>query len=269
MKVILPKDGPKKAYYEAYVGYVLSILKENDIHPLFDGSAVFNLFKMKIDNRPIIIDFSDFYNINLKYYSSEEPYFKFHYCKEKHQNFKNIHSFTGISFYDWVEFFKLRESIKYSCNNDLVIHMQRPRGAAVERRNFVRSLLVEKYGDKCRYDFVENQNEFWKTINNCLVHICVPGARNDILDRGQLQVMALGCCTISPVLSDCLAWNKELLPGVHYISCLPDYSDLIEKIEWCKSNRNLCVEIGNNAKKLFDETSTPQKLLEWIIRAIK
>jgi hypothetical protein len=97
-----------------------------------------------------------------------------------------------------------------------------------------------------------------------LVHVCVPGARNDILDRGQLQAMAFGCCTISPVLADCLAWNKELVPGVHYLSCANDYSDLIEKIEWCKSNRDKCIEIGQNAKILFQETSVPSKLLEWI-----
>jgi hypothetical protein len=147
--------------------------------------------------------------------------------------------------------------------------MQRPRGGAFERRNYVQKILKTRYGDSTKTEFVENQCEFWEIINHCLVHVCVPGARNDILDRGQLQAMAFGCCAISPVLADCLAWNQELVPGVHYISCASDYSDLIEKIEWCKCNRDKCIEIGQNVKKLFNETSTPKKLLEWIELCIK
>ena len=58
------------------------------------------------------------------------------------------------------------------------------------------------------------------------------------------------------------------MPNVNYVSCNYDYSDLVEKIEWCKSNRDKCIEIGRNAQKLFQETSVPSKLLEWIIKVV-
>ena len=265
MKIILPIDGPKPSYYKAYVGYLLNVLVANDIHPTFEGHATHNVFEIKIDSKSAIVDFSDFQKIDKCY---DLPYFKFHWCKSEHGELKNVSSFTPISFYDWQEFYALRNHIEYKCNSDLIVSMQRPRGAAVKRRIFVQSLLKRKYGKNLRSEFVNDQHEFWKTINDCLVHVCVPGARDDILDRGQLQAMAFGCCTISPIITDYLAWSQELVPNVNYVSCNYDYSDLVEKIEWCKSNRDKCIEIGRNAQKLFQETSVPSKLLEWIIKVV-
>ena len=109
-----------------------------------------------------------------------------------------------------------------------------------------------------------NQIDYWMDINKCLVSVCVPGATNNMLDRGQWQYMAFGCCTISPILPELLPFDKKLIPDVHYIRCKDDYSDLLEKIEWCKQNREKCIEIGRNAKKLFLETSTPEKIVEWV-----
>ena len=53
----------------------------------------------------------------------------------------------------------------------------------------------------------------------------------------------------------------------HDIGFIDDkmYSDLHEKIEWCKANRKECVEIGARAKELFNETSTPKKLIEHLV----
>jgi len=267
MKIILPKDGPKKAYYEAYVGYMLGIFMDNNISIMTRGHAVFNLFHVKINDKQVIMDFSDFNNINSKYYG-KYPYFKFHWSKKYSSGFPMSHPFTPISFYDWREFRDMKKNISYSCNSDMVLCMQRPRGAAINRRNFVHKMLKKRYGDNFGCNFVKEQREFWRTINNCLVHVCVPGARNDMLDRGQIQLMAFGCCTISPLITDRIAWDQELIPNVHYIQCKSDYSDLIDKIEWCKSHRDNCVKIGNNAKKLFYETSTPEMLLKWLLKVI-
>jgi hypothetical protein len=268
VKIILPESGPKPSYYSSYVGYVKKILEYNNIPYSLEGNAVFNSFIMKVDDIDTVVDFSNYH----KYRKDCDKYkacFKFQYSKKEHGHIKNMYSFTKISFYDWNKFYVLRNEIKYTCNGETVFNMQRPRANAVERRNFVQNMLRERYKDEVVTSFVENQESYWKTINNCLVHVFVPGARNDILDRGQIQCMAFGCCTISPPISDCVAYNKELIPGVHYIQCKEDYSDLVGQIEWCKSNRQKCIEIGNNAKNLFEETSTPHRLWKWVVDCLK
>ena len=108
----------------------------------------------------------------------------------------------------------------------------------------------------------QNYNE------SCLVSVCVPGQRKDILDRGQFQYMAFGACTISPKLNIMLPYMNVLIPGVHYVECKYDYSDLIEKIEWCRQNRAECIEIGQNVKKLFHAASTPYAIWTWMQRML-
>ena len=267
-QVILPIKGPKISYYNSYVGYFKNILPEDTLI-IYSGEGKFNYFVVTIDGKKIVVDFSNFHDIYEKQVQSGLPYLKFQYSINEHRRYSNVYAFTKISFFDWHQFFDLKKKIKYTCNSDKIISMQRPRGAAVGRRNYVQGFLKEKYGKDLITQFNKDQLVFWNTINDCLVHVCVPGARNDILDRGQLQAMAFGACTISPVIPDRLSWNFKLVPEFHYIACKPDYSDLIEKIEWCRDNRSICVEIGQNAAKLFEGTSTPQRMWEWILEVIK
>jgi len=264
-KISLPANGPKPGYYDAYVGYLRKILDYQGIEYSLEGRAIYNSFIMKIDGKDIVFDFSDYHKFQ-RDPSQYQTYFKFHYNKQKHGSFKNVYSFTPISFYTWDEFYRIQDEINYTCNNSIVFNMQEPRHNAFERRTFVQDMLKQRYKNNVVLTHNQSQEIYWKTINNCLVHVFVPGARNDMLDRGQLQCMAFGCCTISPHISDSVACDGDLIPDRHYIACDRDYSDLIEKIEWCKHNRKFCVEIGQNAKRLFNETSTPDKLWDWIVR---
>jgi len=127
----------------------------------------------------------------------------------------------------------------------------------------VRKMLISKYGGRCKNRTL-SQQQFWNETSSMLVSVCVPGHNNNMLDRGQIQSMAFGGCTISPYLPEVLPFDRRLVEGEHYIMCKDDYSDLVEKVEWCKENRKICVDIGNNAKQLFSETSKPNKLWEWI-----
>jgi len=44
----------------------------------------------------------------------------------------------------------------------------------------------------------------------------------------------------------------------------PQRTDLVEKINWCKDNREECVEIGKRAKQWFQKNCLPQHLNKWI-----
>lgn len=47
------------------------------------------------------------------------------------------------------------------------------------------------------------------------------------------------------------ACEKFLEPGVHYVDCKRDFSDFLDKIEWCKSNDDKAKKIAQNGKKFM------------------
>lgn len=264
--IILPASGPKPLYYSTFVDYFKKILEYLSIPFQVDGKARSCYFVVKIEGKPIVFNFSDFYEIpDVDKY---ENYFKFHYSKQEHGKYKSIYPFSPVSFYNWREYSELEKEINYNKKGSLILNIQRSYGNAKQRRDYVRNILRKQYGSLCIMDPIFNQERYWKLINECLVHVFVPGARNDILDRAHLQYLAFGCCTIAPKINDILPYDREIEPGVHYVECLSDYSDLVNKIEWCKNNRDICAEIGRSAKKLFEEVCLPSKLWNWVLEKI-
>lgn len=267
---IMPKRSePREQYYSTYVRYVINILLENSVDIRYDGINIDARYFMMVNNHKITIDYSDHPVLEPSLFNCE-AYFKFH-CRDEHLLNKNVYPFAPTSFYDWQQYRRLREQIIYKCNNSVVLNVQRPYGNATERRNYVREILYKKYKspNNLIYSPDYGQEDYWKLINNCLVHVFVPGCYNDMLDRGHIQYLAFGCCTISPKIVDLLPYSTKLVSGMHYIECKPDYSNLIEKIEWCKTHRDDCIEIGMNARRLFEYSCTPKRLWEWILSKVE
>ena len=263
MKILFPRDIGQK-YYGAHYKFLLNIfefmdldIKLCDLEPSPSGG-----FVIMIDDKRVLIDFSNFLQ-PVDEDKDIDIYFKYEYPIDYRGQYKNMYPMGKISFHDWGDYFKLREVIKYNCNTDVVLNNQRARHGAQERRLHVRKMLQDEYSGLVDVE-ITGKNEFWEKINSCLASVCVPGQRNDILDRGQFQYMAFGACTLSPRINIVLPYMKPLEPWKHYIKCADDYSDLIEKIEWCKEHRAQCVEIGNNAKKLFYETCIPSAIWAWM-----
>ena len=265
--IVFPDDpGEKIKYYCVHYAYLLNIFKvlnfsiELKDMPAFDSVG----FKIYINGQEVIIDFSDHLKILPGYdVESDIPYFKYHYCMDRHEAYKNVYPLSPVSFHNWIVYRSMLPKIKYVATGK-ILNNQRPGGNATERRVKVQKILVDTFGEQVDLHFYPNQPVFWKLINECLVSVCIPGARNDILDRGQIQYMAFGCCTISPEIKCVLPWHKKLESNVHFVECNPDYSDIVEKIEWCKENRLICIQIGQNAKRLFDKTSLPIRIWEWM-----
>jgi len=258
--VVLPASGPKASYYSAYVGYIRGLLDACGQSYRVEGKVEGTKFLMHINDKSVAIDYSDHYDVCEHLF--DRPYFKFH-CPSYLKKHENVYPFAPISFYDWKEFAVLRKSIRYTCNNDTVLNLQEPRAGALKRRKYVQEMLRDKFGTSVITKSNLPQKDYWKLINNCLVHVFVPGARNNMIDRGHMQYMAFGCCTICPRIMDELTHGK-IRAGCHYVECKADYSDLIEKINWCKRHRDACREIGVNAQRLFDTSCTPQVLWELI-----
>jgi hypothetical protein len=262
MKAVFPEK-QEQTYYELHVKYLINIFGHQNIPLSFEPMPFVNetAFPLIIDDKPCIIDFSDSGDSIIH---SEHPVFKFH-CKTQAPG---IYPLPPISFHDWTEYNKLKDDISYTCNNDIILNNQLPYGNARERRDYIRELLKMYYPDTVDAEMTE-QLAYWKKINNCLCHVFVPGQNNNILDRGQIQYLAFGCCTISPKLPEFLPFNTQLEPEIHYIMCDDRYRELSKKIEWIKCNRDKAIEIGNNAKKLFEATSTPEKVIEWMNQCLE
>lgn len=260
-------------YYSTHPQYVLNLLTKGgaDVEMVpatnFDCRSTVS-FDCLIDSHLCKFDFNDHEKYDWENAHKYKAYFKFHY-HESHSvgpREKNIFPFSPVNFHDWDLYNKLQPIINYTAKGK-VLNNQAPAGNAVERRNHVAKILKEAFNDNLdmkRYP----KEEFYKLINNASVIVCVPGARNNMLDRGQGQQMGFGACTISPKLNTRLSYHGMLVPGVHYVECKSDYSDLIEKVNWVRSNKDKAVQIGKAAKKLFLETSTPQKQVEWIKQCV-
>ena len=262
MKIKFPKQNTLHRCYGAHFEYVLNLLKYADTNvELVDVET--DVFETVINGKTVLFDNSDFAEPLQPATDNSDIVFKFHYEDQLKTNPKII-PFCPISFHDWDQYYALEQSIKYKCNTDLIIIKQRAYAGAKARRGRIRNLLHDKYGENADLDFKDTPVDFWNKINNCLVSVCVPGATNNMIDRGQLQYIAFGCCTISPNLPELLPYNQKLIPDVHYIKCEDDYSDILNKVEWCKLHRKKCIEIGNNVKALFKEYCNPYVLTNWI-----
>lgn len=257
MKIIFPKK-TNQHYWKIHYQYVLNIFQSQDCEIEFQDDLDFPFdemlaFKVCIDGKWIVFEYGD---AGTSTPETEYPIFKFHY-KPQHRKFENIKPFLPVCFYNWND---VNLKINYTANNKIILNCQKPYGGAIERRNKLKIILKDYQVDYS----ITAQKKYWDKIDNCLVSVHVPGQNNNMLDRAQLQLMAFGCCTISPNLPEILPYNQMLIPNEHYIQCANSYLDLPYLIEWCKANRERCVKIGNNVKELFRNYFLPENLIKYL-----
>lgn len=223
-------------------------------------------FSVLIDDRQVLFDYSDHEPMSCSL--NEAPCFKFHYNLAVHRDMAFVFpvgpmlDIVDIPMYE--KFFALCDERVYSCNSDTIINCQRAWLGAKERRKRVQKMLKEKYGRLADTSFTSGQEMFWNKHRNCLLAVCVPGARNNMLDRGHYEQTALGICVVAPPIDTHLPFNRQLVAGEHFLECKPDYSDLLEIIEWTKDNRDACRIIGENAYMLFRDHCRPKNYWSWV-----
>lgn len=234
-----------------------------------------NMFSIVVDGKQVIIDFSDLTRegIDPAQFKSFPIIFKYHYYYDLDYQ-KNVFPLCAPldikSLGACKEFFGLCHSKIYTCNSDIVLSNQRPHTRALDRRRHVQGKLKQTYRENADVRFKKGyQREFWKKFRNCLVSVVVPGACNFMVDRGHLEQLALGVCTICPEIREYFPGSVILQPDVHYVKCANDYTDLIQKIEWCRKNREKCREIGNNAYRFYWDYCSPEPYWKWIGRVLK
>ena len=230
-------------------------------------------YSIRYRDKNIAILFSDFFDPTRSYRDIDgiDIYLKYQYSyDEKYKdNVYPIGPPSGItSKDDYDNYHTLCDQQIYKATGNIVVNRQVPYRNALKRRSHVQRLLRFEYGDYTKTRCIP-QLDYWKSFEKCLVSVTVPGAHNDMLDRGHIQQMGLGVCTIAPQIKTLLPFKRRLIPNEHYLKCESDYSDLISLVEWCKNNRKKCREIGRNAKSLYDSSYAPSSMFTYIDEIIE
>jgi hypothetical protein len=231
------------------------------------------IFSCVVNDQQIVVDYADHSTRNWKSFYPSLPYFKFQTTANNPTDLIPLGppmvgvKRKGTKGATVREYNHLRANYEYQPGTS-VLCKQLPNGAAVERRNHVHQLLKDNFSE---VDVASDcdQIDFWTAHEHCLVAVCVPGATNNMVDRGHLELLGLGVCTISPELYTIFPKNKKLVPGRQYIRCRDDYSDLVDIIRILEKNPMRCHRVGQGARAFYEKNYTPKKYWQWILENLQ
>jgi hypothetical protein len=207
----------------------------------------------------VVIDFGD-WNIVRAGAADHAHWLRFHF----HSSYKSypwLGSFPVPTFMDWDYYDRIQRQVRERRdprtvqtilnNQDVPLFRDNRR----RRRFMVKGMLRHEFGDQV--DFSWTKPDVWHAkAEHALCYVQVPGSWENIMDRGQLQMIGLGIPTISPILID-QCCDGLLQPGIHYLACRQDYLDVPDLIRWCDRNRDEAAAMGHNAWMFFQEFCTP------------
>jgi hypothetical protein len=231
------------------------------------------VFSCTVNDQQIIVDYADHSTRDWQSFYPGIPYFKF---QTTAANYSTVIPLgppmvglkkKGVKGATMRQYAKMRKQFQYNPTG-AILSKQIPNGAAVERRKLVQDMLVANFAD-VDISTNDDQVDFWHQHQTCLAAVCVPGATNNMVDRGQMELMGLGVCTISPELKTLFPDKLLLTPGVHYIKCADDYSDLVDIIKHLEQNKEQARTIGIEASQFYEIHYAPKKYWRWILTSLR
>lgn len=256
--------------YARIAGVQVELVDPSDKIFIADDKLIFSCL---VNDQQIIVDYADHATKNWQTEYPDVPYFKFQSnhplptgCVPLGPPMVGIKR-RGTQGATMREYNQVRFNYNYT-PGQAVLCKQLPNGAATERRNLVQGLIQQNF---INHDVSADcdQMDFWRVHENCLTAVCVPGATNNMVDRGQMELMGLGVCTVSPRLDTVFAYGQLLEPGVHYIQCKDDYTDLVDILKQLQIQPELCKTIGSNARTFYDKYYTPIQYWKWIMENLR
>lgn len=257
--------------YARFVGIHVEVAQDPRIWISDEGEYPCE-FSCLIDGKQFIVDYSDYLSYNTKNTTPGVRHGKYYYYEMAYRgcpHFYPLGSQLDIQGYDFSAFFELCNTPRPN-NSTMIRSNQNPRLNALERRSRIQINLLKWYGEKADvgYNYF-NQKDFWIASRDSLVSIVVPGATNNAIDRGHLEQLALGVCTISPRIDTFLPYFMKPEPGISFFQCRDDYSDLRQIIDWCIEHPVQCYYVGQKAQELFNSCFTPEKYFSWVEQIVK
>jgi hypothetical protein len=256
--------------YAKIAGIDVELIESTDKVFISDDQLIFSCL---VNDQQIVIDYADHCTRSWQNQYTSIPYFKFQTNFPLPKNCIPLGPpMVGVKKKDskgatMREYMSTRYHYNYIPEKNILCK-QMPNGAATERRLNVHRLLSDNF-DNIDISCNNDQIDFWRAHENCLVAVCVPGATNNMVDRGHMELIGLGVCTISPQLYTIFPHYQQLKEGIHYIKCKDDYSDLVDIINTLQKNTEISKSIGSNARKFYDEYYTPDAYWQWILENLK
>lgn len=230
------------------------VTESPDLKPI-DWSS----FPILVDGTEVCIDFGD-WNIIRGGAADHLHWLRLHF----HSSYKSYPwagSLPNSTFVDWKAYQhaqrRVRE-LRAGGNGTTILNNQCPlwgMDSRQRRRYMVRGMLDYHFGGRCDFALT-SQDEFFAKAETALCYVDVPGSWENILDRGQLQMMGLGVPTISPVIYD-QCCDGLMQPDIHYLMCRQDYLDVPDLVRKLDRDRDLGATIAHNAWLFFQEFCTP------------
>jgi hypothetical protein len=222
------------------------------------GRVEWSAWEVRVDGRPMVVDISDYHTLGPAAAAGNWPWLRFCYTP-MWEPFTRVGSFPVTSFLDWDEYESL--SRLPARIGDMIVYGQRTEYAGevhegkIARRTRVRELLVASFRDRLD-DRWTSVPSFWARAASALATVCIGGTNNNNLDRGQWQLMGLGCCTVSPeIFTAPLGVRPEA--GVHYVRIRDDFSDLGAAIEGLIADPARAAAVGRAAAGFFRDRGVP------------
>jgi hypothetical protein len=86
---------------------------------------------------------------------------------------------------------------------------------------------------------------------------------NDIASGLNWMLLSKSVVFMAPPKFETFAMEGKLVPYYHYIPLAPDFSDLVEKLEWARQNEEICRQISLQATEyIYDLYITPKAKYE-------
>lgn len=213
------------------------------------------------DGHECALDFSDFLQLPDKAVREKyDPLFKVNYAA-CHEAWPNVHPFGPWTIQDWDGFLTVQQmDIEYDASGEIYYWDRAPLHRS-RRRKAHELLMASEFGHVLRLGrkHPEHFVNYTTWLEGCIKSLAVlhvQGTWPHQAERTVTQCWAFGVCTLThEIWIHCPTQIPE--PWVHYVPVAVDLSDVVEKVRWCYTHREQCVEIGQNAKRFYDSFLSP------------
>lgn len=164
----------------------------------------------------------------------------------------------------WSLYEQLRGSVNYKASGKILFCQKKHFGNDLVYREPLREKLMAMKNHEIDFEITDPET-YLRKVSTSKVAVLSPGVGPHWIDRSNVQLMALGCCCIMPKPTTAILKDTHLIPGVHFLECKLDFSDLEELLETPEKEM---IQIGRQAKIFFEENLTPQPLRRYVEKAL-
>lgn len=203
------------------------------------------------------IDYYDLTFVNAECCGQVDTYFKMQHLVSGYPDFANVHPggyVSSLRLYRHVD--RLRRHRRVHVGRTDVYARFGTRFNASQR---LRALEIVAADQRLRDGGGTKRVPYMRQLREMAAStVCLDLPGQGPLCYRLVEGLAMGCCVVAPPYQVRLPVMLE--PGVHYVACAPDLSDLAEACYRCISEPTLAERIGLAASAYFDTSLTPLAL---------